>query len=91
VQLRLGTALSLNGQQADALRILEGYLEKHPEDAERQFVALRTIYEAAAAGKPIKSAAEDRALFEKYAAAYAAANGPQLAMVEQWKKFLDKR
>jgi tetratricopeptide (TPR) repeat protein len=91
VQLRLGTALSLNGQQAEALRILEGYLEKHPEDAERQFVALRTIYEAAAAGTPIKSAAEDRALFEKYAAAYAAANGPQLAMVEQWKKFLDKR
>ena len=66
------------------------YLDKHPDDQERQFVALRMLYEAKADGKPIKSTNEDRALFTKWAAAYAAAKGPQLAMVDQWQKTMGK-
>ena len=88
VQQRLGTALSMAGRSAEALQVLEPYLTAHPADHERQFLVLRTLYEAAAAGRPIESAANDLAKFERYAAAYAAAGGPQQAIVDQWKKYM---
>ena len=47
------------------------------------------LYEARAGGKPVKSAAEDRALFDGSRPRTRSA-GPQLALVEQWKKFMDK-
>ncbi len=86
VQVRLAAALAMAGQRAEALKILEPYLEKHPEDAERHFLGLRTIYEARADKKPIRSADEDRALFTRWAKAYAAAKGPQQPLVDQWAK-----
>jgi len=55
---------------------------------ERLFVALRLLYEGKSAGHPIVSAQEDKALFERYATAYAAAQGPQRAVVDQWKRFM---
>ena len=78
------------GKRADALLKLESYLEKHPEDQERQLVALRMLYQARADGKPIRSTNEDRALFTRWATAYTAAKGPQLALVEQWQKTMAK-
>jgi predicted Zn-dependent protease len=90
VQVRLGAALALSGKRADALQKLEPYLAAHPDDVERHFLALRTLYEAKADGKPIRSQAEDRALFAKWAAAYAAAKGPQLALVEQWQRAINR-
>jgi hypothetical protein len=90
VQLRLGTAYAMAGNGAEALTTLEPYLERHPEDHERLFVALRLLYEAHTARRTITSADADRALFSKYAAAYAAASGPQQAVVDQWKKFMGR-
>jgi VWFA-related protein len=90
VQQRLGTAFSMAGRAAEALKVLEPYLAAHPGDHERHFLALRTLYEAAAAGRPIASAADDLARFERYATAYAAAGGPQQAIVEQWRKYMKK-
>ncbi len=90
VQVRIGTAFAMAGKRADALLKLEPYLEKHPDDQERHFVALRTLYEARAAGKPIRSTNEDRELFTRWAKAYAAAKGPQQALVEQWRKTVAK-
>jgi hypothetical protein len=81
---------ALAGKQAEAVQRLEPYLAKHPDDQERLFVVLRAIYEAKASGRSVKSATEDRALFAKYAAAYASAGGTQQALVEEWKKFVDK-
>jgi predicted Zn-dependent protease len=89
VQMRLGTALVMGGKRTEALQILEPYLQKHPEDQER-FMALRTLYEAHSQGRSIKSADEDRALFARYASEYVAANGPQAALVEKWKKVIQK-
>ena len=57
---------------------------------ERLLIALKAIYEARSTGQAIWTAAEDRQHFERYAAAYAAAGGPQQALVEQWKKFIVK-
>ena len=90
VQVRIGAALAMAGKRADALRKLETYLDKHPDDQERQFVALRLLYQARTDGKPIRSTNEDRALFTKWATAYTAAKGPQLALVEQWQKSMSK-
>ena len=78
------------GKRADALLKLEPYLEKHPEDLERVFFTLRLLYEARNDGRPIRSTTEDRALFSKWAAAYAAAKGPQQALVTQWQKAIGK-
>ena len=74
------------GKRADALSKFEPYLASHPDDMERHFAALRMLYEARADGKPIKSTNEDKELFSRWSAAYTAAKGPQLAMVQQWQK-----
>jgi tetratricopeptide (TPR) repeat protein len=90
VQVRIGAAMAMAGRRADALVKLESYLDKHPDDHERQLVALRMLYQARADGKPIRSTNEDRALFTRWATAYTAAKGPQLALVEQWRKTMSK-
>jgi VWFA-related protein len=91
VAQHLATALVMGGRRADALQVLEPYLAKHPDDSERLFLALRVLYEAHAAGRSIGTSESDRARFVQYADAYAAARGPQLAMVTQWRKQLEKR
>jgi VWFA-related protein len=90
VQLRLGTAYAMQGNPVEAVKVLDPYLARNPSDHERYFVALRAIYDARTAGTSIKSPPEDVALFERYAAAYKSAGGPQVAMVEQWRKSLAK-
>jgi VWFA-related protein len=90
VQVRIGAALAMAGKRADALTKIEPYLDAHPDDHERHFFALRMLYEAKADRKPIRSTNEDRALFAKWAAAYAASKGPQQAMVDQWQKTMAK-
>ena len=90
VQMRLGSALALAGQSADALKVLDAYLSKHPSDHEPLFIAMRVIYDARAAGRSIGTAAEDRERFGKYAVAYAAAGGPQQNTVAQWKRLIDR-
>ncbi len=90
VQVRIGAALAMAGKRADALRKLEAYLDKYPDNQERQFAALRLLYQARTDGRPIKSTNEDRALFTRWATAYATAKGPQLALVEQWQKTMLK-
>jgi VWFA-related protein len=90
VQVRIGAAFAMSGKRADALLKFEPYLEKHPDDHDRHFLALRTLYQARSEGKPIRSREEDRALFTKWAAAYAAAKGPQQALVDQWQKAMTR-
>jgi VWFA-related protein len=88
VQPRLGTAYAQAGKPVDAVLALDPYLVQHQQDQERLLVALKAIYDARSAGLSIGSAAEDRARFERYAAAYAAAGGTQTALIEQWRKFV---
>ena len=83
MQPRLGTAYAQAGRPVDAVLALDPYIAQHPQDHERLLVALKAIYDARSAGKSITTAEEDRKRFERYAAAYAAAGGPQQALVEQ--------
>ena len=91
LQVRLGSALAIVGKPAEAVRTLEPYIARHAEDHQAIFTALRAIYEARNAGVQIESAERDRERFARYAAAYAAAGGPQQALVERWRKFIEGR
>ncbi|MCA1561266.1 MAG: hypothetical protein LC804_13730, partial [Acidobacteria bacterium] len=90
VRLKLATAYAMGGRGADSLEMLDRHLAAHPADHERLFLAMRVLYEARAAGGSIASPAEDLQRFTTYAAAYDAANGPQQALVDQWRQFFDK-
>jgi VWFA-related protein len=90
VQFRLGTAYALASKPVEAVRTLDPYLAQHPDDQERLLIALRSIYEARSTGQAIGTAEQDRQRFERYAAAYAAAGGTQQAVVEQWRKFVNR-
>lgn len=88
LQVRLAVASVMAGRAADAVRILDPYLARHPDDHEQLFVMLRAIYEARNAGVSIETPEKDRERFVRYAEAYAAAGGPHQALVERWRKFL---
>lgn len=90
VTMRFGTALAQGGQAADALKVLEPYLEKHAADQDRLMLAMRLLYEAKSASRPIDSVENDRAKFNRYFAAYAKTNGPQLELARQWKAIIDR-
>ena len=86
VGVRLATALVRANKHADALKVLQPYLDAHPADEVWLFLAMRALYETRTARRVIDTADADRARFLKYADAYAAARGPQQAVVDQWRK-----
>jgi predicted TPR repeat methyltransferase len=90
VEVRLGAALAMSGKRADALQKYKTYLAKHPEDHERLFAAMRILFEARTSGRPVRSTTEDRALFDKWASAYAAVKGPQQSVVDQWRRTVNR-
>lgn len=91
LQGRLGVAYAIAGKVGDAIRTLDPYLARHPDDHEKLFVVLRGIYEARNKGTAVESPEKDREIFARYAAAYAAAGGPSQALVERWQKFLAEK
>lgn len=90
IRVRLGTAQALAGQPAEAVRTLDPYLTRHPDDHERFLLALRMLYEARSLGAPVESVPADRERFTKYAAAYQQAGGKELDTVAAWKRVIDR-
>jgi VWFA-related protein len=86
VGVRLATALVRANKHADALKVLQPYLDAHPADQDWLFLAMRALYEARTAKRVIDTPEADKARFIKYADAYAAVKGPQQALVDQWRK-----
>ena len=86
---RLGTAQGLAKKWAEAIKVLQPYLDAHPSDHDVLLVAMRALHDARAAGRPVETVQADRISFIKYADAYAAARGPQQALVDQWRKFIE--
>lgn len=91
VTVRLGTALLLAKKSADAIKVLQPYLDAHPADHDVLLVMMRALYEARAAGRTIESVQADRTRFIEYADAYTAAKGPQQALVDQWRKYIENQ
>jgi VWFA-related protein len=87
----LAIAQSSLGQYDRAYATVGPYLERHPADADALIVALQSIYQVHAEGKSLETADQDRAKAAAYAKAYAAANGPNQALVEKWLEFLKNR
>jgi len=88
VRARLGTAYVMSGNGGSALDTLDPYFDRHPDDVDRLFVAMRLVYETTTAGRSIGTSEQDRARFERYADAYLAAGGPEAPLVEQWLKYM---
>ena len=61
VQVRLGIVYVAVGKRGEALDTLDKDPAKHPDDHAALLVALRTLYEARSAGKPVATVADDRA------------------------------
>jgi predicted Zn-dependent protease len=89
VLMRLGTALSKAGQPDQAVKTLDGYLTRHPDDAERRLLVMRLLYEARILGRPLESASADRALFLQHFGAYEKINGASLDQAREWKKHFE--
>jgi predicted Zn-dependent protease len=87
--MRLATALVRANKYADALKVLQPYLDAHPADQDWLVLAMRALYEARSAKRVIENADADKARFLKYADAYTAARGPQQALVDQWRKYFE--
>jgi VWFA-related protein len=85
VRMRMGTALSMAGQPAEAVTIIEGYLSRRPDDADRRLLVLRLLYEARILGRPLASAQGDRDRFLRHFAVYEKMNGPKLDQVREWR------
>lgn len=86
---RLATAYTMIGRQADASTMLAPYLQTHPDDTDALFLAMRLLFEAHIEGRPLSP--DERTRLRNYATAYAAAKGPQQAIVEHWVRFVDKK
>jgi VWFA-related protein len=90
VAMRFGTALAQGGQAANALKVLDPYLQTHATDVDRLMLAMRLVYEARSANRPIDTVENDRARFHRYFAAYEQTGGPQLELARQWKAIIDR-
>jgi tetratricopeptide (TPR) repeat protein len=87
---RLAAAQAMQRRGREALDTLAPYLDTHPADSSALFLALRILYDAHAAGGAVTNAAEDAARAEKWAAAYKAASGPRVALVDRWAAFIKR-
>ena len=90
MRVRLGTAQALAGQPAEAVRTLDPYLTRNPDDHERFLLALRMLYEARSLGTSVDSVPADRERFARYATAYQLAGGTDLDTVAAWKRVIDR-
>jgi VWFA-related protein len=90
VLMRLGTALSMAGQPEQAVKTLDGYLSRHPDDGDRVLLVMRLLYEARVLGRPLDTADADRAQFLRYFATYEKINGVRMDQAREWKKHFDK-
>jgi len=87
---RLAVAEVLLDHRREALALLEPYIAQHQTDADAIFLALRLMYDTCAAGGRVRTAAEDAALAQEYAALYGAAGGPNAALAARWAAFISK-
>ena len=85
---RLAASEALRRKPQEAIALLDGYISRHPTDANALLLGLRLLYDARAAGGRISSAADDRDLASRYAGLYKAAAGPNQALVDRWVAFI---
>jgi tetratricopeptide (TPR) repeat protein len=90
IRRNLAVAQSHLGLHEQAYPTIVPYLDRNPKDTDALMIALHALYQVRVEGKTLGSADEDRARAATYARAYAAANGPQAALVEKWADYLSR-
>jgi len=85
---RLAASAALRRRPQDAMALLDGYIGRHPSDADALLLALRLLYETRSAGGRISSASDDLASARRYADLYRAAGGTNMALVTRWLAFI---
>jgi VWFA-related protein len=85
---RLAASEALRSHPREALALLDGYIDRHPADADALLLALRILYDARSAGRRVTTAADDAAAARRYADLYKAAGGGNLALVSRWLIFI---
>ena len=90
VELRLGTAYARASKPVEAVQALDPYLAQHPDDQERLFIALRSIYEARSTGQSIGTVEEDREAVRALCHGVCGCWRHATAMVEQWRRFVNR-
>jgi len=78
------------GQGQQAVRLLERYLEAHPNEPESLQLGVEWIYHLKLARAAAHSPAEDAKVARTYANAYIKAKGPQQALVRRWIEYIEK-
>ena len=78
------------GQGQQAVRLLERYIEMHPDEPEALQLGVEWIYHLKLARTAARTPADDVKLARTYADAYAKTKGVQQALVKQWMTFLEK-
>jgi VWFA-related protein len=84
---RVAMAQAMIGQFEPALDTLHALLAEPPDDLDLLYVALQVLYRHHLA-RPLD--ANNRARFEEYADRYAAAGGPDAALVATWRRYLQR-
>ena len=78
------------GSPAKAVRTLDGYLSRHPDDADRLLLVMRLLYEARILGRPLDTADADRAQFLRYFGAYEKLGHPKLEQARGGKTHFER-
>jgi VWFA-related protein len=87
---RFITAALLTGRPRDAFEVLDAQPLDKPEMEPMLLVALQTLFQASASGRPLVSAEDDRTRLARYAEAYRRLDGPSLPLVEEWMKAVNR-
>ena len=85
---RLAASRALLDQGKEALALLEPYIARHQADVDAIFLALRLMYDIHAAGRRVKTAADDAAAAHEWAEWYWAAGGPNAPLVARWAAYI---
>ena len=78
------------GQGQQAVRLLERYIETHPDEPDALQLGVEWIYHLKLARTAARTPADDVKLARAYADAYLKTKGLQQALVKQWIAFLEK-
>jgi tetratricopeptide (TPR) repeat protein len=84
---RVATAQAMLGQFGPALEALTALLQRQPDDTDLLFVAIQVLYRQHLS-RPLDGA--DKKQFETYAGRYSDAKGPEAALVETWRRFVNR-
>jgi hypothetical protein len=88
---RLAVAYAVARQHTEAVATLEQHLAGHPDDREAWMLGAWLVYDARLSDRPLGSLDEDAARLRRYRDRYAALGGPDVGLIDQWARAVERR